>query len=118
MNCGIKPVHQLAVCRCRPDTTDDEDDGHGNRADEHRHTQATSVASERNPEKGEQCEAFCQPWNKEEFSNAVNMCRLKSHICRFADFGEEGVVDDMDGPYESNHEPRGDHMSHDDDAHM
>ena len=62
------------------------------------------VAKESKNQNAQQGDAFNKPRKKEQFSNAIDMFGLKSDVRRFADVGKERIVDDVDGPDESNHE--------------
>ena len=62
------------------------------------------VAKKGENQNAQQCDAFNKPWKKEQFSDAIDMLGLKSDVRRFADVGKQRIVDDVNGPDESNHE--------------
>ena len=99
--------------RSRPDAADEKHHSHPDRVDGHGETQVVASTKEGNDEQGEQRDTFGEPGEQKKFADAVDMRRLECHVGGITNLGEQRVVNDVNGPDESDEKKRGDEMDHD-----
>lgn len=114
MNGRVEAVGEFAVRRSRPDATDDEDHTHGERADHGWGEKSTISMGESDEKNHRRRDPFGGPWQKKEFADAIDVGGLERHVGGVTHFDEEGIVHEVNGPDQTDHEPGGDEVYEDD----
>lgn len=106
VNRGVEAVRQITVRWGRPEAADGENDGHRHRIDHGGKSEFMAGTDECCEKKDEKGEAFGQPGDKEEPSDAFDVGGLEFHVRRITHLCEKWIVHVVDRPDEADHEPR------------
>ena len=94
------------MCWCGPESADGKNDAHRNGIHNCRHADFASWPKKGEPQESEQGDAFGEPRQEQQVSDAVDVRGLVCDEVVVADLRKEGIVHEVDCPHKAHHEPR------------